>query len=205
MVGVERLWLKAPATQQFPLNSLVATISDSAPGVGLALRVLRTITRELAILIGALLIWPILLGLVTAGNDGYLPNISYILTRIIASLSMPGVEWLTVAALIIAPYLTIQAIRAFRWSRESVLGRRMANLYFAALLGACAFWFAWKAWDLLYFMYMLGDLPEELGQFVEIEGPGVVMAILATVMAVYCFVRFLRPRAGAQERQTKPI
>jgi hypothetical protein len=152
--------------------------------------------RELAIFIGALMVWPLVLGVITAREDSYIPNISYILTRLIASLTAPGLEWFTIAALLISPYLAIQTVRAFRWSKRSLFGRKWANLYFSALFAACATWFAWRAWDLLYFMYMLGDFPEEIWQFVEIEGAGVVLSILSIIMFGVCLHRFFNPRAG---------
>lgn len=138
------------------------------------------------------MIWPIALGVITAKADGYLPNISYVITQILAALVAPGVNWFTIVALIMAPYVAIQTIRVFRCSRRSETGKKWAGLYFFILFSICGAWFGWRAWDLFYFMYALGDMPGEIVQFFEIEGASLLWFLVCVILAVVSLVRFVK-------------
>lgn len=91
------------------------------------------------------------------------------------------------------PYLIVQAIRGYRWSQRSVVGKKWANLYFALLLVSIAGWAFWRAWDLFYFMYALGDIPAELPQFFELEWSSVLILATALLLAIRCFLVFIDP------------
>ncbi len=158
----------------------------------MAYKVAAIIFKELVILVGCLMLWPIALGVVTAKADGYLPNISYVITQILAALVAPGVNWFTIVALIMAPYVAIQTIRVFRWSRRSAVGRKWAALYFFVLFTICGSWFGWRAWDLFYFMYALGDMPDEIVQFFQIEGSSLLWFMVCVVLALVSLVKFIK-------------
>jgi len=93
----------------------------------------------------------------------------------------------------LAPYVVVQAIRAYLWSQRSLTGRKWANLYFSILLVSIGGWSLWNSWDLFYFMYALGDIPEELLQFVELEANNLIVAAASLCLAAYCFRIFLDP------------
>jgi hypothetical protein len=46
-------------------------------------------------------------------------------------------------------------------------------------------------------MYALGDLPEELTQFFQLEGMSLLGFAMALLAALYCFRIFLDPRRNA--------
>lgn len=106
--------------------------------------------------------------------------------------------------MLLAPYIIVQALRAFRWSRTGSVQRQWANLYFFLLLLAIGGRSLYVAGDLLFFMYSLGDLPEELMQFIELEGFNLVIGILSFLLAGYCFKIVLdpRPKTGQRPGQT---
>jgi hypothetical protein len=52
----------------------------------------------------------------------------------------------------------------------------------------------WRAWDLFYFMYALGDMPAELIQFFQLEGTDLLIAAGCSFLGAYCFSIFLDPR-----------
>jgi hypothetical protein len=95
---------------------------------------------------------------------------------------------------LLSPYLLVQSIRAFFWARRSVTGMRWANIYFAVLLACVAGWFLRDAWDLLYMMYALGDLPGELAQFFELEVSNLIIFVGAVFLAVHCIRTALNPK-----------
>ncbi len=86
------------------------------------------------------------------------------------------------------PYLIIMGLRAAYWSNKSLQGRRWANVYFFAMFAVGVVWFAWDVVDLFYFMYMMGDVPEELRQLFEIEW----FNILATTVCLWLANHSLR-------------
>ncbi len=100
---------------------------------------------------------------------------------------------------IILPYLGIQAIRAAMWAERSLVGRKIANMYFALLALGVGAWSFTKVWDLFYFMYALGDMPQELRQLMELEFNNILITIVALIVAVHSFRIFMNP-----ERRRRP-
>jgi hypothetical protein len=100
---------------------------------------------------------------------------------------------IALAVLEVVPYLVVQCIRGFIWSQRSITGRKWVHLYFAVLLSIAATWSFWGAWDFFYFMYALGDLPAELGQFVELEGNSILIFVASVLLGIRCFGIFLDP------------
>jgi hypothetical protein len=99
---------------------------------------------------------------------------------------------------LISPYLIVQAIRAYFIAHKGVIRRRWTNLYFSAVSTLVATWAFWSAWDMFYLMYELGDIPAELGQFVRLEWDKVLIFIVSSLFALYCFYIFLNPNSGEQ-------
>jgi hypothetical protein len=94
----------------------------------------------------------------------------------------------------IAPYIIVQCIRAYVWSKTSLRARSLANLYYSVILASLAAWSFWKAWDVFYYMYALGDIPGQIAQFVEIECQNLLVFLVTTILSIYCFAIFLDPR-----------
>lgn len=104
---------------------------------------------------------------------------------------------------LLSPYLLVQSIRAFFWSRRSVTGTRWANIYFAVLLTCVAGWSLWEAWDLFYMMYALGDIPGELGQFFELEVNNLIIFVGAVFLTIHCIRTSLHPKRNLPRRNEK--
>ncbi|MBI5251182.1 MAG: hypothetical protein HY912_16965 [Desulfomonile tiedjei] len=160
---------------------------------------MRILFRECIVLCISLALFPAAVILLLLHNDALSTGLAFLRRLLFAggSLSETALDlWVKV----ISPYLVIQAIRAFIWSQKSIVGRKWANLYFAALLAAISAWFFSKAWDLLYFMYALGDIPDELKQFFQLEGDNILAGALSLALSIYCFSTFLNPRRGAKKK-----
>ncbi|MFC1835381.1 hypothetical protein ACFL2Q_11705 [Thermodesulfobacteriota bacterium] len=117
----------------------------------------------------------------------------YPIRRILLGGVMNTLDLLAVFFWWVSPYLITQAVRAYVWSKKSLSGRKWANFYFFTILAVGAVFFFAKALDLLYFMYALGDMPEELVQFFELEGVNVLLFILTAFLAVSCFRTWVNP------------
>ncbi len=114
------------------------------------------------------------------------------LAREIASTAISG-PWPIISLLgkLLTPYLIVQAVRAYKWSRLSVTGLRYSNLYYALLMFGLVVWFWGQSSDLLYFMYAMDDLPAELPQFLEMEAANLLMGALSLYLAISRFRVFL--------------
>jgi hypothetical protein len=157
----------------------------------------RTILREVIILYLCLAIFPVAVILFVIYNDSLSAGMA-ILSRGVLFWGA-GQTGLSLAILVrlIAPYLIVQAIRAFRWSQRSLAGKKWANLYFSVLLVFLAGWAFWSAWDLFYFMYALGDIPAELLQFIRLEWSSVMICMTSSLLAFRCFAIFMDPMREA--------
>ncbi len=165
----------------------------------------RKILREVIILYLCLAIFPVAVVLFVIHSDSLSAGMAVLSRGVLfwgASSSGPS---LAVLVRLIAPYLIIQAIRAFRWSQRSLAGKKWANLYFSLLLVTIAGWAFWTAWDLFYFMYALGDIPAELPQFFQLEWSNVLIFTTSVLLAIRCFAIFMdpvgKPAAGHQNEQ----
>lgn len=104
----------------------------------------------------------------------------------------PVAVWLR----ILTPYAFVQALRAWYWSHTSIVARRWAHLYFSVIFFGVCFWSLSEAWNLFYLMYALGDIPGEMGQFMELEGTNILIGIGALFLALYSVLIFLNPSHG---------
>ena len=152
------------------------------------------VLREVIILYLCLAIFPVAEILFVIYNDSLSAGMAVVSRGLLfwEAASQAGLS----AALLLrlfAPYLIVQAIRGYWWSRRSLVGKKWANLYYAVLLVSIAGWAFWRAWDLFYFMYALGDIPAELPQFFEMEWSGVLILVTASLLAVRCFLVFIDP------------
>jgi hypothetical protein len=165
---------------------------------------LQVIIREIVLLLVCLAIFPavLVLALISAGALG--PGMQYLARELASGQSgtsgISPVLWFK----FIAPYLVVQAIRAYLWGQRSLSGRRWAHLYFFAVSVVAGAWSVWQAWDLFYFMYALGDMPAELLQFVHLESANLMIAALSIAIAVYCFLVVLDPSRNAAKGIARP-
>jgi len=161
----------------------------------------RIILREVLIFIGCLAVFPAVVLVAFAQSDSPEAGMkllarAVLTTHIVSTsgtLAMLGIRLFT-------PYLLVQAVRAYFWQAHSPKARRWANCYYLALLVAVAGWAFWRAWDLFYFMYALGDFPAEIQQFLEMEGKHVAIFVASAVLGVYCLRVFLNPAKGWRPR-----
>lgn len=155
---------------------------------------MRTLLREIFICYGCLLVTPTA-GVVFFGRGNSLAaRMESIASSLAFFVSFAGAESLLILALVLlAPYVVVQAVRAYRWGRRSETGRKWASLYFCILSVLAAAWYFVQAWDLFYFMYALGDIPGELRQFFAYEGGAVVIMVGTSFLAARCLSVFLNP------------
>jgi hypothetical protein len=148
---------------------------------------------EILVLIGSLAIFPAaVIGLLILSDSSTASRVLFS-REWLYGLSISGGAIPYLGLRIVTPYVVVQAIRAYLWSQRSLTGRKWANLYFSILLVFIGGWSAWNSWDLFYFMYALGDIPNELLQFVELEANHLIIAAASLGLAVYCFRIYLDP------------
>jgi hypothetical protein len=167
---------------------------------------LRVVFREIVILLLSLAAFPGILILVLAYSDSLQPGILFISRELGSGAGGLAASSLSLWFKFFVPYLVVQAVRAYRWSQRSSRGKKWANLYFSSLLALIGARSLYVAWDLFYFMYALGDMPEELLQFIELEGVNLGLACVSSVLAVRCFLVFLESkpnRAGDENARVQ--
>lgn len=159
---------------------------------------LRIIFREIVVLLVSLATFPVL-AVALLVYTGSVESVGALFSGM-SDLRRMGPGGIPVAlwSRLIAPYVIVQAIRAFRWSQRSREGRRWANLYFCAVLTVLGIWTSLQAWDLLYFMYAMGDLPQEILQFLELEAVNLAVAAASFALGAHCFAVFLDPGRGTR-------
>ena len=128
---------------------------------------IRIIAREIGIFIFSVSIFPITFMLLLLKGDISRYGLTLIYREIINLGSHSLDSTLSFLARLLAPYIAIQAFRAYQWSKKGNTPRKWAYLYFALLIGCAGVWFASKSLDLFYFMFELGDIPGELPQFLS--------------------------------------
>ena len=158
-------------------------------------RMWRVIFREILVFLGGLSIFVGLLVFGLAQVDSFSSAIKLLYRgassgALLPKLAVDPAVWIKV----LSPYLVIQVLRAYRWSQRSVVGRRWANIYFTVLLGGLAFRSFWSMCDLFLFMYAMGDIPAELGQFVSLESGSILVFVLCSAIATYCLRTALWPK-----------
>ncbi|MEW6530473.1 MAG: hypothetical protein AB1473_06540 [Thermodesulfobacteriota bacterium] len=155
---------------------------------------IRKIFRELAIFLACMALLPAFV-FVTLLQRGILDEGLRAIGKALAGGGWSlDVSIIGILARWVAPYLIVQCIRAYVWSKTSPRARSLANLYYSVILASLAAWCFWKAWDVFYYMYALGDIPGQIAQFVEIEYQDLLLFVVTTILSIYCFAIFLDPR-----------
>jgi ABC-type Fe3+-siderophore transport system permease subunit len=153
------------------------------------------ILREIMVFLGGLSVFVGVLVLGLAQGDSFNSAIKLLYRGVLSEallrkLATDPVVWVKV----LSPYLVIQVLRAYRWSQRSVTGRRWANVYFVVLLTGLAARSLWSMWDLFSFMYAMGDIPGELGQFFSLERGSILIVVACSAIAAHCLRIVLRPK-----------
>ncbi len=152
---------------------------------------LKIIFREIAIFIASVSIFPgAILILFLRGEIGQAQLAG--LARELISVDIIGF-WPLISLLIkvVAPYLVIQAMRAYKWSQASITGLRYANLYYTLLTMGAVIWFWSQSWDLLHFMHTMDDLPAEIPQFINMEASNLLIGGISLYLSIRCFKVYL--------------
>jgi hypothetical protein len=161
---------------------------------------MRKVLREILIFLGCVSLVPAVAVAVLIQDGLVMHGLTVLFTKLIhGGLEHSGPDW-GLWLKLISPYLAVQAVRAYGWSREDPRSRRWAHVYFLGLLvliGSQAFR---QAWDLFYFMWALGDIPQALPQFIEMEGFNVLVFLLCIAGAFFCLRVILNPRRAAQRQ-----
>ncbi|HTY21757.1 MAG TPA: hypothetical protein VMC85_01405 [Desulfomonilaceae bacterium] len=153
----------------------------------------KILVRELLILIVSVAALPAFLILYLIYTDSWNVGLVFLSRQMFAGgMDLAGTP-MTLWFKLLSPYLVVQSIRALFWSRKSVTGTKWANLYFALLLASLGGWSLWQALDLLFLMYILGDVPRELPQFFSLEAHNLLIFAGALFFAINCFRTFLNP------------
>jgi len=156
----------------------------------------KIMVRELLVFVASVSILPMFALVVLSQQYSLNTMLAGALREMLAGPTYSGHGPAALWVRILTPYLLLQGIRAWYWSQKSIVGRRWAYLYFSLVFfGACLWWLS-AAWDLFYFMYALGDIPGEIGQFLELEGSDLVMGFGALLLALYSVLIFLNPSSG---------
>lgn len=163
----------------------------------------RLLFREILILFSCLALFPIAIVVVFALSGSLQEGLRALIGGMVVRAG--GLEdlYAPIIARLLAPYLIVQAVRGYFWAQRSVVGRRWANLYFTLLLAAVGAKCGWDAWDLFYFMYALGDMPQEILQFLELRGLSVAVLVACVILAVRSFLIFLNPYGGMRSRKRR--
>lgn len=159
-------------------------------------RMFWVVLREALIFLVCLAVFPVGVVLLLLHSDSIETGMMFLTREAVSGGWGPARAPLAMWLQLLVPYALVQAIRAYAWSQRSFTGRRWANLYFAVLLGIIGCRSVYLAWDLFFFMYSLGDVPEALFQFFELEGLNVALAAAAFLLALHCFRVFLNPHRG---------
>ena len=158
----------------------------------------RIIFREILILVLSLAVFPVAVILLLAYKDPLGMGSAFLAQEMIAGGIRSRWHIPHVVGQIVFSVHGIANDPGFLWSQRSLVGRRWANLYFSVLAATWAGRSLWGAWDLFYFMYALGDMPAELGQFFRLEAIDLLTFVACAVIAIYCFGIFLDPRRKQQ-------
>lgn len=162
---------------------------------------LRRILLEIAILVVSLAVFPVLVLALLVYTDSLRAGFAFLGREALAGGWGPYSTSLSLWVKLFSPYLIVQAARAYSWGQRSLTGRRWAHVYFsvlALLIGARSFW---RAWDMFYFMYALGDIPQELSQFMQIEAVNLCIALASLVLFVHCLTVAVKPNRGKPENR----
>lgn len=152
---------------------------------------LKIIFREIAIFIASVSIFPgAILILFLRGEIGQAQLMG--LARELMSVDIIGF-WPLISLLmkVVAPYLIIQAMRAYKWSQSGITGLRYANLFYASLTMGAVIWFWSQSLELLYFMHAMDDLPAEIPQFVNMEASNLLIGGISLYLSIRCFKVYL--------------
>ncbi len=165
---------------------------------------LRIILREISVLAVSLAVFPAIAVVLLLYTDSLGTGLSVFSHKVDLGRSGPAGLPLELWIRLVAPYVVVQAIRAYRWAQRSEMGRRLANVYFFVILMLLGARSLLEAWDLFYFMYAMGDMPAEIVQFAELEYVNLVIALISFSLGFYCLSVFVtggkksQPDSGEQ-------
>ena len=175
------------------LFSSRTAIAPLAPTWVTPMSIWKIIIREFLIFVGSVSILPTLVLALLAQQHSWNMLLSGAVREVLSGAIYSHQAPLGLWVRLLAPYLLVQSIRAWYWSQRSVVGMRWAHLYFSLVFAGVAFWSLSAAWDLFHFMTALGDMPAEIGQFLELEGSNLVIGLAAVFLTVHCARIFLNP------------
>jgi len=147
---------------------------------------LRIISREIIVLAISLAVVPAMAVVLLLYTDSLGAGLSVFSHKLDLGRAGPGGIPLELWMRLVAPYVIVQAIRAYRWAQRSETGRRWANLYFFVVLTMLGARSLFEAWDLFYFMYAMGDMPSEITQFVELDAVNLGILLISFSLGFYC-------------------
>jgi hypothetical protein len=154
---------------------------------------IRIIVREIAILVLSTSIFPLAFLFLLLRGDISEYGLKLIYQELVSAGTSSVESALLLLSRVLAPYLVVQAFRAYWWSKTGAFAKRWASLYFALLGCVAALWFAGESFDLFYFMFELGDIPGELGQFFRLEYAHLLGALVGFYIFGRYFSLFLAP------------
>ncbi len=158
------------------------------------------IIREITILVLSISIFPLAFLFLVLRGDISEYGLKLIYQEIVNSGTSSLGSALLLLSRVLAPYLVVQAFRAYQWSKTSAFAKRWSSLYFALLGLVAALWLAGESFDLFYFMFELGDVPGELGQFFQLEYAHLLGALVGFYIFGRYFSLFLSP-TGAHKQE----
>lgn len=156
----------------------------------------QKILLEIAILALSLSVFPALVLALLIYTGSIRDGLTFLMDKALATDWGPYSTALGIWIKFFSPYLVVQAARAYFWAQRSLTGRRWANAYFSLLALLVGVRSLWRAWDMFYFMYALGDIPSELGQFLQLEAVNLVIAAAGLALFVHCLITAINPVRG---------
>lgn len=157
---------------------------------------LRRILLEIAILVVCLAVFPVLVLALLVYTDSLRAGLAFLGREAFLGGWGPYSTSLSLWVKLFSPYLIVQAARAYSWGQHSLTGRRWAHIYFSVLALLIGGRSLWRAWDMFYFMYALGDIPQELDQFMQLEVLNLGIASASLVLFAYCLAVAVNPDRG---------
>ncbi|MFH0824156.1 MAG: hypothetical protein V2B18_15500 [Pseudomonadota bacterium] len=155
--------------------------------------------RETAVLLSCLTVPPSILGAILF-HAGKLDSVVRAVAEAIHGLNTGSYGVIDFYILWALPYLVVQGFRGHLWARRSRVGRQTTySLYAVGLLTISGKALA-GAFDLLYLMWALDDLPGELLQFFELETRNLSVAVAVVLLAALC-LKIAWGRPGGTKRQ----
>jgi hypothetical protein len=149
---------------------------------------------ELLILLGCVSVYPLTVVLLVHQKETLSPLFHFLARGMFSGGSGPWGTSIWLWVKILAPYIVVQFLRLTLWLTGKSFDPRWFLLLSFAIFAAFGGLLLWKALDLLYFMHVLGDLPDELAQFWSLEWRDLFIGTASTVTAWYSLSLFFHER-----------